>query len=70
MNILLTLWNLLPFLDLVITPRSTATPTPDPTITPIPAQTTDSMPVVLLIVLIIFLIFIGILIWNALKKKK
>lgn len=70
MNILFSLRNLLPFLDLVITPRSTATPTPEPTITPIPAQGADSMPGVLLIVLIIFLIFIGILIWNALKKKK
>ena len=70
MNILFSLRNLLPFLDLVITPRSTATPTPDPEITPVPTQATDSMPGVLLIVLIIFLIFIGILIWNVLKKKK
>lgn len=70
MNILFSMWNLLPFLDLVITPPSTATPTPDLTITPVPAQEADSMPGVFLIVLIIFLIFIGILIRNALKKKK
>ena len=70
MNILLPLWNLLPFLDIAITPHSTVTPTPDPTMTSVSAETADSMTGVLLIVLIIFLIFIGILIWNALKKKK
>jgi len=70
MNILLPLWSLLPFLDIAITPRSTVTPTPDSAMTPASTQTSDSMSGVLLIVLIIFLIFIGILIWNALKKKK
>ena len=72
MNILFSLWNLLPFLDIAITPRSTATPTPlaDPVVTPVPTQAASGIPGTLLIVLIIFLIFIGILIWKTLKKKK
>lgn len=62
MNLFFSLWTLFPFLDLVITPPpeiTTPTGEPSPAMSPVP-----------IIVLVLFLIFIGYLIWNALKKKK
>lgn len=73
MNLFLSLRNLLPFLDLVITPRSTPTPLPllDQVIEPQVSTMPDtSFTGLLLIILVIFLAFIGCLIWSALKKKK
>ena len=68
MNLFLPFWSMLPFLDLVVTPRFTPTPTP------MPASTTGesgfSLEAFLPIVLIFFLIAIGFLIRNALVKKK
>lgn len=57
MNALFSLWTLFPFLDQVVTPPS-ATP-PD-----------SSLSTLLVIILILFLAFIGYLIWCALTKKK
>ena len=50
------LMNLTPFLDQVVTP--------------VPEQTTGDAAGVLLIILIIFLVFVGFLIWDVLKKKR
>lgn len=73
MNLFLSLRNLLPFLDMVITPRSTPTPSPslDQVIEPQTSTTPEaSFTGLLLIVLVIFLIFVGCLIWKSLKQKK
>ena len=73
MNVMFSLWGLLPFLDLVITPRFTPTPTPilDQVVTPVPTQATESFSLLpLLILLILLLVFVGFLIRDALRKKK
>ena len=72
MSIFFSVWNLLPFLDIVIEPRFTPTPTVvlDQVIEPQPLPPDTSFTGLLLIVLVLFLAFIGCLIWNALKKKK
>lgn len=72
MNILFSLWNLLPFLDLIWEPTFTPTPTAvlDQVIEPQVTSPETSFTGLLLIVLVLFLTFIGYLIWNALKKKK
>lgn len=57
MNALFPLWRSLPFLDQVFTPPSTVPPDSSPT-------------ALLVIILILFLAFIGYLIWCALTKKK
>lgn len=46
-----------PLLDQVVTPQTTITPD-------------SSLTKLLLLLLILFLVFIGCLIWSALKKKK
>ena len=72
MYILFSLWNLLPFLDLVWEPTFTPTPPAvlDQVIEPQVTPPEISFTGLLLIVLILFLAFIGCLIWSALKKKK
>lgn len=74
MNLLFSLPTLFPFLDLVITPRSTPTPSPfpDQVIDPqsIVATPDSSLSTPLLFLFVLFLIFIGCLIWSALRKKK
>ena len=74
MNLLLSFRSMLPFLDLVITPRSTPTPPLflDQVIDPQSVVTTpdSSLSYLLLFLLFLFLAFIGCLIWSALKKKK
>ena len=73
MNLFFSFWTIFPFLDLVITPRSTPTPLPllDQVVTPQTTVTPDSsLTKLLLLLLILFLTFIGCLIWSALKKKK
>jgi len=72
MNIPFPFWNLLPFLDLVIEPSFTSTPTVvlDQVVEPQPLPPDASFTGLLLIALALFLAFIGCLIWNALKKKK
>lgn len=62
---LFPLWHILSLLDIAITPRNTPTSTP----TPIVEETGFFPNGILLIILLFFLIFIGCLIYNSIKKK-
>lgn len=62
---LFPLWRILSLLDIAITPRNTPTSTP----TPVVEESSFFPNGILLIVLLFFLIFIGCLINNSLKKK-
>lgn len=66
---LFPLWHILSLLDIAITPRNTPTSTPTSTPTPAAEETGFFPNGILLIILLFFLIFIGCLIYNSLKKK-